>query len=436
MGAFALLVGISLLALGSLAWLVARDAWPGPIRLVPIDGKPVCVERLGSTPDGEWIRRSGRSDAWLLPKSAFATERPAGGSAAILLRDGRWFCSEAMELSEPGKVSRLPTRELTRWIEAFGDDKARLGSRARSGDTMAAAEFLRLHDRARLERIRLRVDDSVREIPVEEIRSLRPEDATVPERIGLWWQELGFQVESGPGSLAALTGTVLATLLATLMASPLAVAAAIWLSEFAPPGRLTWLFRHSVELLAGIPPVVFGAFGLVVLIRTAAPRLAPSFAVPSLLWASTTLAFLALPTVTRQAHLALSQVPAHLRKASLTCGATRLQTFLRIVLPAARRGLSAAILMGMVQALAETAPLLLTGAVQLAGHSLLDVQAPWLHVGGGFEHLGTRLYHGLEQFPPGPLGVGSGSLSCLLLAASAIALRTWASHLRHDRSLP
>ncbi|MEN9353180.1 MAG: hypothetical protein RL318_505 [Fibrobacterota bacterium] len=436
-GAFTLLVVGSLSILCLLTFLVLSSAWPRDLELIEIQGKTTCIERLGSDAHGQWVRKSGQGDAWLLPANALDNARPTRGYSAMLLQDGRWFCSPNLELRESdGGYSSPSSRELVESTAAFHQDLLRLHSNARTGDTAAIAESRRLHALGKLLRIRIGNDSSRLEIPIQEIQSLRPDHPSFPEKIAILVQTLALQFRSSPSSFASLTGTVLATLLATLLASPLAIAAAIWLSEFSRPGKVAWLFRQSVQLLAGIPPVVFGAFGLVVLIRGAAPALDAPLATPSLLWASLTLTFLALPTVTRQAHIALRQVPSHLREASLCSGATRLQTLRHVVLPGARRGLWAAILMGSVQALAETAPLLLTGAVQLAGHPLLDGSAPWVHLGGGFEHLGTRIYHGIEQFPPGPLGTGAGSLACLVLAASAIALRTWAAALRHPRNGP
>lgn len=434
--AFALLFAASLSLLAALAWTVVRGAWPGTLLQVRVHGEPTCAEDLGEHGTGRWLRLSGQPDAWQVAHEELSGIRPDAGLAAVLLRDGRWHCADRIELEEPGRRAGLPARELGQWIASFRSDMDRLQARARSGEALAIEEFRRLHVLGSMVRVRLHLADRSGTVPLESIRRVRPEAPTFPERLRIFLGTLRDQLASSPTSFASLTGTVLATLLATLLASPLALAAAIWLSEFSRPGPLTWWFRQSVQLLSGVPPVVFGAFGLVFLIRTAAPATVPDLATPSLLWASLTLTLLALPTVTRQAHLALLQVPSSLREASLCAGASRLQTLRLVVLPTARRGLLGAVLMGAIQALAETAPLLLTGAVQLSGHPLVDAHAPWLHPGGGFEHLGTRIYHGIEQLPPGPLGTGAIALCCLLLALSSIALRTWAASLRRTESQP
>lgn len=435
-GAFALLFAASLALLAALSWTVVRGAWPGPLVNLQIQGAPTCAEELGDHGAGRWLRLSGYPDAWQVPRDDVSGVMPDQRLGAVLLRDGRWFCTDAIQLQEPGRTSNLPARELGQWIEAFRGDLDRLQARARSGDTLAIDEFQRLNVLGSKVLVRLQLGAQTTSVPLESIRRVRPEAPSWTENTRLFLGTLRDQLASSPTSFASLTGTVLATLLATLLASPLALAAAIWLSEFSRPGPLTWWFRQSVQLLSGVPPVVFGAFGLAFLIRTAAPATVPDLASPSLLWASLTLALLALPTVTRQAHLALLQVPSTLREASLCAGASRLQTLRLIVLPTARRGLLGAVLMGAIQALAETAPLLLTGAVQLSGQPLVNGQAPWLHPGGGFEHLGTRIYHGIEQLPPGPLGSGAVALCCLLLALSSISLRTWAASLRRAESQP
>jgi phosphate transport system permease protein len=322
--------------------------------------------------------------------------------------------------------------KLRGWVNSMDADRLRLRQQARDGQKSAALEYRRLASSE--SSLRLRLDASGSEVSLSEIAILHPPAVGLAKRLAVFLDNLGGRLRTASGFAAALIGTALTTLLAAMFASPLGIAAAIWLSEFSRPGLFARLFRRSVQLLSGIPPVVFGAFGLVFLVRSVGPRLGAGFAAPSLLWASLTLGMLALPTVTRQAHLSLQRVPSHLREASLSCGASRLQTLLRVVLPASARGLFSAVLMGAVQALAETAPILLTGAVQLSGRAILDGTFPFFHPLGGFEHLGSHIFYGLEQLPPGPSGAGMESLACLILAASSMGLRALAAELRHPRS--
>jgi ABC-type phosphate transport system permease subunit len=432
-GAFALVFLLGAGFLATLAWQVIVTAWPGTLAQIVVDGSPTCSERLSHDASGDWVRLSGRPDAWLLPTSR-GRELPR--NASLRLRDGRWFCLDSLALRD-GEHDVVPAMEqLQDWMRQFAQDERNLRRRARSGDTASSSESRRLNALARTIEVRWSLGQEFHRASILDVESFRPPLVTPWDRICLFSGNITEQFTAPSGTLAALLGTTLVTVLATLLASPLGLAAAIWLTEFSRPGIFSSLFHHSVQLLAGIPPIVFGTFGLVFLVRDAGNRLGGDLARPSLFWTALTLALLALPTVTRQARLSLLQVPHHLREASMAAGASRLQTFRRVVFPTVRKGFWAAILIGAVQAMAETAPLLLTGAVQLSGHALLDGNFPWLHPLGGFEHLGTRIFHNLEQQPPGPLGAGSAALACLLLASCTVAMRTLAAALRQTPRRP
>lgn len=432
-GAFALLFLLGGGFLVTLAWQVVATAWPGPLREIVVDGVPTCSELLSHGPHGDWVRLSGQPDAWLLSPSP---GRELPGNASLRLRDGRWFCLDSLELRDGERSVTPAMARLGDWMGQFSRDDRTLRSQARGGDTASSRESRRLTALARTVEVRWHLGPELHRASILDLESFRPPLTGPWDRFCQFLGNLREQFTTSSGTFPALLGTVLATVLATLLASPLGLAAAIWLTEFSRPGLFSSLFHHSVQLLAGIPPIVFGTFGLVFLVRDAGARLGGDLARPSLFWTALTLALLALPTVTRQARLSLLQVPHDLREASMAAGASRLQTFLHVVLPAARKGFWAAILIGAVQALAETAPLLLTGAVQLSGHALLDGNFPWLHPLGGFEHLGTRIFHSLEQQPPGPLGSGSAALACLLLASCTVAMRTLAAALRQSPRRP
>ncbi len=432
-GLFVLLLSASTLVLASFLASALADDWPGPLRMAQLDGRATCLEIRSRAPEGAWARISGRPDAWFLPTATLDASHPAGAWATLQLRDGRWFCAPQLSVLDQGRPVALGFSELRDWMNSMAADRDRLRRQARDGQESSAQEYRRLA--AAESSLRLRLDGTGQDVSFSDVATLHPPAASFTARLGIFLANLHSHLRSPSGFPAALVGTALTTLLAALLASPLGIAAAIWLSEFSRPGLFARLFRRSVQLLSGIPPVVFGAFGLVFLVRGIGSSLGGGLAAPSLLWASLTLGLLALPTVTRQAHLSLQRVPSHLREASLSCGASRLQTLLRVVLPASARGLLSAVLMGAVQALAETAPILLTGAVQLSGRAILDSTFPFFHPLGGFEHLGSHIFYGLEQLPPGPSGAGMESLACLILAGSAMGLRALAAELRHPRSL-
>jgi phosphate transport system permease protein len=156
------------------------------------------------------------------------------------------------------------------------------------------------------------------------------------------------------GILSMIAGSVLVTIGAVSLGVPLAVAGAIFLAEVAPQ-VVRELVRPAVELLAGIPSVVYGLFGMVVLV----PAMRRLFKVPGntgfgLLSASMVLGVMVLPTITNIAEDAIRAVPKDFKHGSLALGATHWQTIVRVTLPAARSGIIAAVILGVGRALGET----------------------------------------------------------------------------------
>ena len=160
------------------------------------------------------------------------------------------------------------------------------------------------------------------------------------------------------GLVPMVLGSIYSTIGAVLIGVPLSIFAAILLAEIAPP-FIREIFRPAIELLAGIPSVIFGLFGMVVL----AP-LIRNFEISGnsgfgILNASIILAIMILPTITNVAEDAIRAVPDSYRHASLAMGATRWQTIMHVVLPAARSGIIAAIILGIGRALGETMALIM-----------------------------------------------------------------------------
>lgn len=157
------------------------------------------------------------------------------------------------------------------------------------------------------------------------------------------------------GIFPAIVGTVYLIIGTIIFALPLGVLAAIYLSEYAKPGRFTRLVRLSIVNLAGVPSVVYGLFGLglfVMLLHFGA----------SLLSGSLTLAILTLPVVITASEEALQSVPRSFREASLALGATKWQTTVKVVLPNAISGIITGLILGVGRAAGETAPILFTVA--------------------------------------------------------------------------
>jgi phosphate transport system permease protein len=176
------------------------------------------------------------------------------------------------------------------------------------------------------------------------------EYGVLPMLTGTVWRPQQDQL----GILSMIAGSILVTIGAVALGVPLALAGAIFLAEVAPQA-VRELVRPAVELLAGIPSVVYGLFGMVVLV----PAMRRLFKVPGntgfgLLSASMVLAVMVLPTITNIAEDAIRAVPRGFKQGSLALGATHWQTIVRVTLPAARSGIIAAVILGVGRALGET----------------------------------------------------------------------------------
>jgi phosphate transport system permease protein len=160
------------------------------------------------------------------------------------------------------------------------------------------------------------------------------------------------------GVKSAIVGTITMVALATAIAVPIGIGVALYLVEF---GKATWFakfVRYFVDVLTGVPSVVFGLFVYIVLVVTQIGG--DSFAG----WkGSVALALLMLPIVARAAEVVLNLVPESLREAALALGAPRWRVVFRVVLPTALPGLITGSLLAVARAAGETAPLLFTAAV-------------------------------------------------------------------------
>lgn len=154
------------------------------------------------------------------------------------------------------------------------------------------------------------------------------------------------------GILPLVCGTSLTAGIALLIAVPLSLLLATYLAEYAGE-RMRRILKPAIELLAGIPSILYGYFALLFvtpLLQKFIPMLPPFNALSS----GIILAFMILPTITSLSEDALYAVPQSLREASLALGATKLQTTFRVVLPAAASGIGAACLLGLARAVGET----------------------------------------------------------------------------------
>ncbi len=173
------------------------------------------------------------------------------------------------------------------------------------------------------------------------------------------------------GVLPLIFGTLWVSLGAILIALPFGLAVAIYLAEIAGT-RIRKMLKPVIELLAGIPSVVYGFFGLVVIV----PFLQKLFGLPvgeTALAGSVVLAIMALPTIITVAEDAIRTTPRIMKEASLGLGANHWQTIYRVILPYARSGILAAVVLGIGRAIGETmAVLMVTGNAAVIPTTLLE----------------------------------------------------------------
>ncbi len=159
------------------------------------------------------------------------------------------------------------------------------------------------------------------------------------------------------GIFGAFVGSMLTLSVCLVLAFPLGVATAVYLEEFAPKNRLTEIIEININNLAAVPSVVFGILGLAIFIGIfGMPRSIP-------LIGGVVLALMTLPTIIISSRAAIRAVPPSIRDAALGVGASRMQTMLHHVVPLAMPGMLTGTIIGMAQALGETAPLLMIGMV-------------------------------------------------------------------------
>jgi phosphate transport system permease protein len=177
------------------------------------------------------------------------------------------------------------------------------------------------------------------------------------------------------GVFPLIVASVAVTGVSGMISIPLGIMTAIYLSEIAKP-RVAEIVKPAVELLAALPSVVIGFFGMVLV----APFLQQVFGVPTglnLFNASLMLAFMSIPTICSISEDAIHSVPVALREASVALGATQLQTIARVVVPASLSGISTAVILGLSRAVGETmVVLMVAGGAAMLPESVFDPVRP------------------------------------------------------------
>lgn len=250
-------------------------------------------------------------------------------------------------------------------------------------------------------------------IPLESIVQIwQPNRLSVLGKAGVYlsrWAEFladdPREANSAGGVFPAIWGTVAMTLIMALLVAPFGVLAALYLREYASRGWITSAVRIAINNLAGVPSIVYGAFGLGFFCYGLGagidelffrPALVadgqPTFGTGGLLWASLTLALLTLPVVIVATEEALAAVPNSMREGSYACGAGKWQTIRRIVLPRALPGIMTGLILAMARGAGEVAPLMLVGVKKLALELPIDGTFPFIHPEREFMHLAFLIY--------------------------------------------
>jgi phosphate transport system permease protein len=384
----------------------------------------------------EWGRAIGHARALVRDGLAVAEGSPAiAASIGPLLADtaSRWERIRDLEKNDLGGINtRLERSRLTIRSAALehGDGSPQhlmAKGDAAAEETALTEKYRRIQEeierlRADNRRLRLVIADPAGRIIPEQpsapdsplllsqvVRAYPANDLSLLRKAAIyldrWWEFLASEpreANTEGGILPALFGTFMMTVMMSIAVAPFGVIAALYLREYARQGILVSTVRIAVNNLAGVPSIVYGAFGLGFFCyglgggidRLLFPEKLPSptFGTGGILWASLTLALLTVPVVIVATEEALAAVPRSMREGSFACGASRWQTVRRIVLPRATPGIMTGLILAMARGAGEVAPLMITGVVKLAPALPFDGRFPFIHLERSFMHLGFHIY--------------------------------------------
>jgi phosphate transport system permease protein len=364
---------------------------------------------------GDQAVAEGSADVW----KAYAEEHPAARR--------RWRQALRIDRVERGKLQRRLRAARLAVVQARLDSAAeseaeRRAVEAEAREQEAVAQVTRRLDG---ETAALREQNAgwavefetasggITSVPLDGIvRAWQPNRLGLAGRLGVYASRWGEfladdprEANSAGGVFPAIWGTVTMTLIMAMLVAPFGVLAALYLREYATSGPIVAAVRIAINNLAGVPSIVYGAFGLgffcyglgagIDELFFRASTVAdgqPVFGTGGLLWASLTLALLTLPVVIVATEEALSAVPNSMREGSYACGAGKWQTIRRIVLPRALPGIMTGLILAMARGAGEVAPLMLVGVKKLALDLPVDGSFPFVHPEREFMHLAYLIY--------------------------------------------
>jgi phosphate transport system permease protein len=435
---------------GLLGFIVARGAatfWPAPLELVELaDGGRM----LGEVTERERIEQTGENGPVVVPRRLLRTaNQDIDGVSSVWVDDrtiektARPEWASVIERMETGRFHGFPTR-LWQGTKLVADGPEAAWRAFEREHPAIRGRFRRAlsidkHDRGVLQRelrtarlavvqaetARLRGENEGWELECETasgeakriplaaiVRGWQPNRLSLSGKAGVylsrWGEFLGDdprEANSAGGVFPAIWGTVAMTLIMSLLVAPFGVLAALYLREYASRGPITTAVRVAINNLAGVPSIVYGAFGLGFFCYGLGGRIdelffkaslvadgQPTFGTGGLLWASLTLALLTLPVVIVATEEALAAVPNSMREGSYACGAGKWQTIRRIVLPRALPGIMTGLILAMARGAGEVAPLMLVGVKKVALDLPIDGTFPFVHPEREFMHLAYLIY--------------------------------------------
>lgn len=191
-------------------------------------------------------------------------------------------------------------------------------------------------------------------------------------------------VRPGGGIVPMLASTFLLIVLSLSIAAPIGILAAVYLNEYARPGRLLKVIRFSIQSLSGIPSIIYGLFGMMFFVQKMKMQY-------SILAGALTISILLLPAIIATTEEALKRVPAACRESSLGLGATKLQTNFHVVLPNALPGILVAVILSIGRIVGESAALVLTAG------TIAQIPGALTGTNGGGATLTVKLYWLLKE---------------------------------------
>ena len=364
---------------------------------------------------GDTTVAEGPADVW----QAFLAEHPAARDRAI--RATRIDREDRGELQRRLRAARLAVVQA----RLSGGEGGLQVAAAEAREQTIAAEIGRREQTLDEETAKLRGQNAgwavefetasggVAAVPLDAIvRAWQPNRLSLGGSLGVYFSRWGEfladdprEANSAGGVFPAIWGTVTMTLIMAIFVAPFGVLAALYLREYAGRGPVTTAVRVAINNLAGVPSIVYGAFGLGFFCYVLGASIdevffkaslvadgQPTFGTGGLLWASLTLALLTLPVVIVATEEALSAVPNSMREGSYACGAGKWQTIRRIVLPRALPGIMTGLILAMARGAGEVAPLMLVGVKKLALELPVDGSFPYVHPEREFMHLAYLIY--------------------------------------------